>query len=293
MALHHSGPPGNMDAGTFAGPGASRIMSKAIHRRGWPAGLWAALVLAAVASPAAEGPRPSDDLTFRPTVVIRKGDGQGSGTIIASRDGETLVLTASHVVEHPGRLRVELHRYNLGVERFNAGQRWPLAVAAEVAAADSSADVAILRVRTPSALPFVARLGGDDALPARGTAVTSVGIDLGTRLSSWTTRVTSVDRFEIEGRGDERLFLITTRCPEHGRSGGGLFLSSGELVGVCVGHAEFVKGRPAGVFASGSSIRRLLRDHDLDAHVASSSPRVVPPGLRTPPITTTRAGAAR
>ena len=40
----------------------------------------------------------SDDWTFRPTVVVRRGTSQGSGTIIASVDGETLVLTAAHVV---------------------------------------------------------------------------------------------------------------------------------------------------------------------------------------------------
>src|SRR5262245_3387813 len=62
-------------------------------------------------------PLESDSLTFRPTVLIRRGSSQGSGTIIASLDADTLVLTASHVVRGTGPIQVELHRYNLGIEK--------------------------------------------------------------------------------------------------------------------------------------------------------------------------------
>ena len=47
-------------------------------------------------------PVPWDNETYRPTVVVRRGTSQGSGTIIASIDGETLVFTASHVVKDEG-----------------------------------------------------------------------------------------------------------------------------------------------------------------------------------------------
>lgn len=276
-------------------------MRTANQRTGTPKALRtlaAAAILAALAAstPArgADEPSAGDNLTFRPTVIVRNGPGQGSGTIIASVDRETLILTAAHVVEGPGPLRIELHRYNLGVERSAQGGRWPIAVPAEVVAADPDADVAIVRVKTLAALPFVAQLlpGPENALPAVGTAVTSVGIDLGSRLSGWTTRVTSVDRFEIEGRGAEHIWLITSRAPLHGRSGGGLFLDSGELVGVCVGRAQLKKGRTSGVFAAALSVRRLLRDHDLDTRVASLSTAVVPstrPAPPRPPINATRA----
>ncbi|MGE5756573.1 MAG: trypsin-like peptidase domain-containing protein, partial [Planctomycetaceae bacterium] len=90
---------------------------------------------------------PADDQTFRPTVLIRKGPAQGSGTVIASVANETLILTAAHVVRGPGPLRVELHRYNLGRERAEDGEGWPLSVPAEVAATDPPADVAVVRIR--------------------------------------------------------------------------------------------------------------------------------------------------
>ncbi|WP_406697695.1 serine protease [Singulisphaera sp. Ch08] len=257
--------------------------------------LWIAVVMAVAASPAADRPRPEDDFTFRPTVIIRKGNAQGSGSVISSVEGETLILTAAHVVEAPGALKVELHRYNLGLENDRSGVNWPRSVPAEVVAADDSADVAVLRIKGIRPLPFVARLSVQGAEPRRGTVVTSLGIDKGTQLSSWPTRIAQIDRFEIEGTGAERFFLITTRPPEHGRSGGGLFLTNGDLVGVCVGRAKLVKGRNSGIFASSSSIRRLLRAHDLDARIlpARAPATASTTSRRHPSITTTQASSAR
>ncbi len=213
----------------------------------------------------------SDDWTFRPTVVVRRGSSQGSGTIIASIDGETLVLTAAHVVQEPGPITVELHRYNLGLERLSAEPgKWPRPVVASVAARDLAADLAVLRIEKIAALPYVARLAPGFQDPPSDSFVTSIGIDLGTRLSSWTSRLVEALWFELNDNRDERLFFITARIPEHGRSGGGLFLPNGELVGVCIGHAELVPGERQGVFASRESIRQLLRDDHLDAVVVRS-----------------------
>ena len=217
---------------------------------------------------------PSDDWTFRPTVVVRRGTSQGSGTIIASVDGETLVLTAAHVVLDKGPITVELHRYNLGLERLPLDPGvWPRPVPARLAASDRAADLAILRIEKMAALPYVARLSPGFEDPASDSLVTSIGIDLGTKLSSWTSRLVESLWFELNDNRDERLFFITAQCPEHGRSGGGLFLPNGELVGVCVGHAELVPGRRMGVFASRESIRQLLRDDDLAAVIVRSELR--------------------
>lgn len=273
--------------------------------RAWGLGIglavcWIAAAMAVAASPAADRPRPEDDWTFRPTVIIRRGNAQGSGSVVSSVEGETLILTAAHVVEDRGPLKVELHRYNLGLENDRAGTVWPRSVPAEVVAADDSADVAVLRIKGLGPLPFVARLAVEGAEPPRGTLVTSLGIDRGTELSSWPTRIAHIDRFEIEGTGAERSFLITTRPPEHGRSGGGLFLANGDLVGVCVGRAKLVKGRNSGIFASSASIRRLLRTFDLDARIlsarrASTTDSTTSTHFRHghPSITTTQAGSAR
>ncbi|AMV36557.1 serine protease [Planctomyces sp. SH-PL62] len=223
--------------------------------------------------PAGDAVEPGDDRTFRPTVVIRMAGSQGSGTLIASTADVTLVLTAAHVVRGEGPIAIELHRYNLGLER-KAGGAWPLIVPAEVVASDPSADVAVLRLRRSPPLPYVARLYEDEAEAlAAGTLVTSLGVDLGSRLTSWKTKVVETARFQLENGDVERPFLITLKIPEHGRSGGGLFTREGRLAGVCVGHAEMIEGRRMGVFASIESVRGLLRRHDLAAVVSRSSAR--------------------
>jgi S1-C subfamily serine protease len=218
---------------------------------------------------------PGDDITLRPTVVVRRGTSQGSGTIIASIDGETLVLTAAHVLKAEGPIVVELHRYNVGRERTPAKPgSWPRTIPASLAAADTAADLAVLRIENVVALPYVARLAPDQGPLAPDSSVTSVGIDLGAKLTTWTTQLVKTVRFELNDSHSERLFLITTHTPEHGRSGGGLFLANGELVGVCVGHAALVEGRRMGVFASPESIRQLLDDHDhLSALIVRSELR--------------------
>jgi S1-C subfamily serine protease len=237
----------------------------------------------------ADRPIPSDDQTFRPTVLIRKGAAQGSGTVVASVPGETLVLTAAHVVEGSGPIRVELHRYNLGLERVEDGAHWPRGAWGEVVASDPTADVAVVRVRGIGALPYVARIAPGDGEPSRGTVVTSLGIDGGTQLSSWASRIDGVIWFAGEEGGDERPFLLTARSSVPGRSGGGLFLDNGELVGVCIGRTSMERGRWAGLFASTASIRQLLRDHDLDVAIAQARRRRPPEDRPRVPITTTRA----
>lgn len=272
--------------------------------RGWTRGARAGVVPAILAvallgadrqGASADQPVPDDDGTFRPTVLVRRGTSQGSGTVIASVAGETLVLTAAHVVRGPGELLVELHRYNLGLEGGDAPGPWPRGVRAEVAARDVDADVAIVRVRGMNAIPFVARLAIGEEAPGPGTVVTSVGIDRATHLSSWTTQVRGRTRLARERGAAPRPFLITVQAPDHGRSGGGLFRADGCLIGVCIGRVELPDGRALGLFAGGESIGGLLRG-DLAATVARSRTGDFgrrEPSFGRPRVTATRARPGR
>lgn len=221
--------------------------------------------------------RPGDDDTFRPSVIVRRGHSQGTGTIIASEAGQSLVLTAAHVLRDEGPITIELHRYNIGLEKTTGGA-WPLVAAAEEAGADPAADVALLRFREHSPVPFVARLydGDPERIPPESLA-TSLGVDLGARLSSWNTKIIKTTRLQLEGEGWGRPFLITLKTPEHGRSGGGLYLEGGRLVGVCIGHAELVESRRMGIFSSIENVRRLVRENKLDALVERSQARLTAP----------------
>lgn len=216
----------------------------------------------------------SDDWTFRPTVLVRRGTSQGSGTIVASLEGETLILTAAHVIRGHGPITVELHRYNFGIERLPArAGRWPQQARAEQLAEDDSADLAIIRLPRLVALPYVAKLGSDDLDASTADRLTSVGIDLGTKLSGWSTRLVEHVWLALNDSGAERRFLVTAVIPEHGRSGGGLYDKDGKLVGVCVGHAEVIEGRRTGIFSSVENVHDLLRRHDLTSVVDRSEAR--------------------
>ncbi len=230
---------------------------------------WLALVLATPGGAAPDAPRPGDDATYRPTVMVRKGLALGTGTVIASVEGETLVLTAAHVVEDPGPLRVELFRYNLGLERARGVKGFPRRLAATVVAKDVAADLAVLRIKGQLALPYVARIARGDAAPPSGTRVTTIGFDMGERLIGFATKIRRVDRVDMEKGGGDRPFLVTEDPPELGRSGGGLFREDGALVGVCVARAEFARGRKIGLFSTLGNVKRLLgTNEDLAAAVA-------------------------
>ena len=110
-----------------------------------------------------------------------------------------------------------MHRYNVGRERTKTiPGSWPRPVAATLAAADSAADLAVLRLRNLGELPFVARLASDRTQPAPDSVVNSVGIDLGAKLTIWTTRLVETVWFELDESDEERPFLITVHTPEHG-----------------------------------------------------------------------------
>ncbi|HZW34233.1 MAG TPA: trypsin-like peptidase domain-containing protein [Isosphaeraceae bacterium] len=218
---------------------------------------------------------------IRPTVQLRNGTNRGSGTILASVPDETLILTAAHVIHNASALQVEIHRFNLGPSKtsLSEGGGWPRLVPATVVAADPAADVAVVRITGMVALPYVARfdLGADE--PAPGEVLSSVGIDRTLFLTRWRTTVEGTALVDIKRGGGPRRFIVTTRYPEHGRSGGGLYRGDGAVVGVCVGQLNLHKGQPkVGLFASVESIRRLLREHGLEGLM-----RPTPPGASPAP----------
>jgi S1-C subfamily serine protease len=202
----------------------------------------------------------------RPTVQIRNGNHRGSGTVILSVPGETVILGAAHVVKDATDLKVEIHRHNLGYSTLTLteGGGWPRLVPATVVGADPATDVAVLRIRGMVALPHVARFDRSQGEPEKGEILTSVGIDRTLHLTRWNTSVQGWATIDIGQGGGARRFTVTTRAPEKGRSGGGLFRADGTIVGVCTGRGAVAPGQPtSGVFASMAAIRQLLERHGI------------------------------
>ena len=220
-------------------------------------------------------PVPGDDATYRTTLVVRKGAALGTGIIIASVEGESLILTAAHVIEDPGPLHVELFRYNLGWERDRSASGFPRRLAATVAAQNHDTDLAILRVVGQLELPYVARIAPLNRPIPSGTPVTSIGFDRGERLIGFPTRVKRVERIDLDRGGGGRSFLITDHPPEVGRSGGGLFLEDGQLAGVCLARAQLRPGATLGMYSTIANVRSLIDANERLAKVISRSHPVV------------------
>jgi len=244
---------------------------------GWVRSVFLLLVLgSARAGEPLDVPLPGDDATYRTTVLVRKGSALGTGTIIASVEGETLILTASHVVEEPGPLHVEFFRYNLGYERSRSVTGFPRRISASIAARDRNTDLAILRVGGQLKFPYVARIAPSDRPIPGGTFVTSIGFDRGERLIGFATKVKRVERIDMDRGGGDRSFLITENPPEMGRSGGGLFLQDGTLVGVCLARAQIKPGAVLGMYGTVGNVERLLKTQKTLASVVARSQPVVP-----------------
>lgn len=230
----------------------------------------AMIVVVAFVPGSTTGDEPSKPLAdvVSPTVQIRNGNKTGSGTVVHSVRDDTLILTAAHVVRDSGDgLKVEIHRHNLNPNSRTAvltqGGGWPRLVPATVEVIDIAADVALVRVRGMAKLPAICEFDPKSPEPAKGNVLTSVGIDRSLHLTRWKSRIEGAAMLEVVPGAGESRFTVTTKYPEHGRSGGGLFRADGTVVGVCVGQLSIRPGTPkVGVFASVGSIRKVFQEYD-------------------------------
>ena len=157
--------------------------------------------------------------TVRIRVEEPRHDSVGTGTIIDSHNGESLVLTCGHLFrENQGQTKIT-------VETFLGGQvqTYP-ATLIDFQAKDM--DIGLIAFRPNAATP-VARLIPKNRSMTEGQPVFSWGCDRGALPSRRDSRITKLNRYlgaanvEVDGE------------PVEGRSGGGLFDERGELIGVC------------------------------------------------------------
>ncbi len=156
------------------------------------------------------------------SVRIRANSGSGinygSGTIISSEDGRTLVLTCGHICRGMGKSgKMEVDVFYGKTSKTYVGK---------VLRYFEKADVGLLEIPTDETYPHspVVPLG---YVVQKGEAVASVGCGGGENPTQQQHRVISLNRYlgpdHIECSGE----------PIEGRSGGGLFNTAGEVIGVC------------------------------------------------------------
>lgn len=156
------------------------------------------------------------------SVRIRANNGTGinygSGTIISSSNGRTMVLTCGHIC------RGMVKSGTMEIDIFSGQQR--KTYVAKVVAYNEKADVGLLEFPSDENFPYtpVAPVGHG---VKKGQAVASVGCGGGDDPTLQQHRVVSLNRYlgpdNIECTGE----------PIEGRSGGGLFDENGAVVGVC------------------------------------------------------------
>jgi S1-C subfamily serine protease len=206
----------------------------------------------------------------RVSVTVHCADGTGSGVII-NRDGNTYVLTAGHVVAanrktrsaiKDGSVKIETDYQDLSVLTQVIEQGRIVGSAsydAEVIAyssADYGDDVAVLKLRKQGAFADTTKFSKEDHVPP-GTElyhVGSMGGDFGA--NSFTTGVLARTGRLIEGK----VYDQTTVTAFPGSSGGGVFTTKGEYIGM------LVRGGIVGTFNFITPLRRL-KQWAASAHV--------------------------
>lgn len=139
-------------------------------------------------------------------------EGAGSGVIVR-KDG--YIVTNYHVIQGANKVQVTLHN----------GETYPAAIVG----GDNTNDIAIIKINADNLT--VAELGDSSTVSVGDTAV-AIGNPLGQLGGTATTGIISaLDRnLEIEGR--TLTLMQTDAAINGGNSGGGLFNSKGQLIGI-------------------------------------------------------------
>ncbi|MFN6139433.1 MAG: trypsin-like peptidase domain-containing protein [Planctomycetota bacterium] len=143
----------------------------------------------------------------------------GSGTIIDSSQNGAVVLTCGHLFRNWNKSSV------VYVERFESG----VPVRYQASLVDyqiEDIDIGVLVINPGKVVPS-ARVAQQADLLREGDPVFSLGCDHGDLPSRRDSRVTKLNRYMGSAN------IETAGAPVQGRSGGGLFNSNGELLGVC------------------------------------------------------------
>jgi S1-C subfamily serine protease len=189
--------------------------------------------------------------SVRLTVEDAKGRSHGTATIIDAREGEALLVTCGHLFrDSKGQAPVNVEIYEISPQ----GLRVVETVQGKVVSYDLDRDLAFVTIR-PTRPVCVAAIAAPRTPVGKGDLAASVGCSNGQDPTVMATRITWLDRYQgppnIEASG----------APVVGRSGGGLFNDTGELIGVCFA-ADYEGNR--GLYAGLESIHDELTRLGLD-----------------------------
>lgn len=190
--------------------------------------------------------------TVRLRVRDSEGESFGTGTIIDSRPGRTLILTCGHLFRQwkkGSRVHVDLFRGDKVVATIvGSDVRYEL---------DERAGIDIALVSIPTDQPLPARPVASAGTRIRaGARVASVGCGGGDPPTVQVQKITALNRY----KGADNIECST--MPVVGRSGGGLFDENGNVIGVCMCEDRHYR---EGLYAGLNTIRGFLTRQNLGA----------------------------
>ncbi len=196
---------------------------------------------------------PDDSMPSTVRLRVRDSGGQnyGTGTIIESRPGQTLVLTCGHLFRQASTGQ----QVGVEVDLFPQGGKVETLVG-QVVAYDLEADVGLVSVPSQQPLPATPLASPRKPLQV-GESLVSIGCSKGDDPTRQAVKSTALNKFQ----GPDN--IECTGLPVQGRSGGGLFRENGELVGICI-LADDKAGR--GIYAALNPVYALLQKQNL-AHL--------------------------
>ncbi len=218
-----------------------------------------------------------EQLALRASVKLRiedeTGYSFGSGTIIDTHGEDALVLTCGHIFRESagkGAIEVQIHTPN-GAKTVQGNL---------IAWEPDYRDIGLVAIRPGAFVTAAAVASSANFRP--NDPVFSIGCDHGADPTMRRGRITSLDRFEGSPN------IEVTGKPTLGRSGGGLFNSAGQVIGVCK------LANPAddeGIYASIKSVHFHLDKVGLSqvysarpapSHPVAESPVAESPVARSP-----------
>lgn len=156
--------------------------------------------------------------TVRLKVEDQTGHSFGTGTVIDVHGTEALVVTCGHIFRpSAGKGKILIDRFDMPGEPSMTGS---------LISYDMDLDIGLVSMKLTKPIS-VAKLASPNDRIAAGDAVFSIGCSRGATPTVMEGKVNQVDRY----LGPPN--ITASGQPVDGRSGGGLFNRSGELIGVC------------------------------------------------------------
>jgi len=174
---------------------------------------------------------------IRAAVRVRTPGGMGSGVILSSVPGRTVIATAAHMVR-------DASAQSISVDVFGDGGRVKTYPATVVSSNDTT-DLALVLV-ADNTFPLPSVIGANDT-PGQGDVAFGIGCSGGGRVSVMKCRVLRIQDGDVFCSG----------APAQGRSGGGLYNSRFELIGICSAQNRL---RNDGWYVGASKLRKLLEE---------------------------------